>query len=190
MRNILVLVSLVFAVSPILTADDLKITIDDPGFRLKIEFDDNCKLFRKHGDIIVQSEDEEEVAISEDGELWVNGHKVRVRRSERKLLIEYHELAMSLLDRCEDIAEQGVKLGLKGAVLGIKAATGVFKILLPGYSTEDYEKDVEKAAKKLEKKAEKIEDKGDKLQAMSEQLQDIHDELREKIKELDDLDWF
>jgi len=105
-------------------------------------------------------------------------------------LIEYHELASAVLETVEDIGEAGVTVGLKGAELGIKAASGVFKILLPGYTAEDYERDMEKQADKLEKKAEKVEEMADELEVMIDHLETLHEELEEEISELDRLDWF
>jgi len=193
MNKLFVTIALLnFAAIP-LFAHDVEIKFEDPGLRLKIEYDDEYEVYKKHNDIIIESEDDEddgEVAISEKGELWVNGDKVRVNRRQRDLLLEYHDLATSLLDKAEDIGEEGVKIGLKGAELGFKAASGVFKILLPGYTSKDFEKDMERAADKIEKKADKLEEKADALEAMSDTLQEIHDDLRQEIDELDELGWF
>ena len=191
MKNIFFVVLCACISAGSLLAGDVKIKLEDPGMRLKIEYDDDYKVYKKHGDIIIENEDsEEEVAISEEGELWVNGDKVRVRRSERTLLVEYHELALAILEKAEDIGEEGVKVGLKGAELGVKAATGVFKILLPGYTAEDFEEEMEEAAEKIEKKAEKLEKQAEKLETMSEHLQDIQDDLRARVDELEELEWF
>ena len=191
MKLILVFAMIIGCAAGLLPAHDVNITLEDPGLRLKIEFEDEYKVYRKHDDVIIESKDgDDEVAISKDGRLWINGDKVSVRRSERELLVEYHELANALLEKAEEIGEEGVKVGLKGAELGIKAATGIFKILLPGYTTEDYEEDIEEAAEKIEKKAEKLEKKAEKLETMSEHLEDIHNDLRRKVDELGDLDWF
>ena len=107
-----------------------------------------------------------------------------------KVPAEYYELATSALDKVEDIGEAGVKVGLKGAELGIKAATGVFKILLPGYTADDFERDMEKEAEKVERKAEVIEEMADGLEIMLDNLETLHDDLRDEIKELNRTDWF
>lgn len=171
--------------------DDHNIKIDGPGMRPKIEIEDDVYMYEKHDDIIIENEDfDEEVVISSEGELFINGDKIRVSRKERELLKEYHELATATFDEAADLAEEGVKVGLQGAELGIKAATGVFKILLPGYTAEDYERDVEKEAEKVEKKAEKLEVKAEGMEKMIDHIEDIHEELRESVDELDDLGWF
>jgi len=191
-KLVLPIALLTFAAIP-LFAHDVEVKFEDPGLRLKIEYDDEYNVYKKHDDIIVESEDDDDdgdVVISAKGELWVNGDKVRVNRRQRELLLEYHDLATSLLDKAEDIGEEGVKIGLKGAELGIRAASGVFRILLPGYTAKDFENDMEKAADKIEKKADKLEAKADALEAMSDTLLDIHHDLRQEIDELQELDWF
>ncbi len=171
--------------------DDHNIKIDGPGMRPKIEVEDDIYMYEKHDDIIIENEDfDEEVVISSEGELFINGDKVRVPRKERELLKEYHELATATFDEAADLAEEGVKVGLQGVELGIKAATGVFKILLPGYTAEDYERDVEKEAEKVEKTAEKLEDKAEGMEKMIDHIEDIHQELRDRVAELDELGWF
>lgn len=171
--------------------DDHNIKIDGPGMRPKIEVEDDVYMYEKHDDIIIEHEDfDEEVVISSKGELFIDGDKIRTSRKERDLLKEYHELATATLNEAEDLAEAGVKIGLKGTELGIKAAAGVFKILLPNYTAEDYEKDVEAAAEKVEEKAEKLEKKADAMEEMVKHIEDIHKELRHRVDELDDLGWF
>jgi len=171
--------------------DDHNIKIDGPGLRAKIEVEEDVYIYQKHDDIIIENEEFDElVTISQEGELFIDEEKIRTSRKEKELLVEYHELATAAFESAEKIAEEGVKIGMKGAELGIKAATGVFKILLPGYTSEDFEQDMEKAAEKVEKKAERLEAKADKLEKMMDHLEDIHDELRDRIDELEDLGWF
>lgn len=167
------------------------IKLDGPGLRPKIKVEDDVYVYSKHKDIIVENEDyAQEVVISPKGELFIDGKEIRTSRKERELLKEYNELASLAFERAEGLAEDGVKIGLKGAALGLKAATGVFKILLPGYTADDYERDVEKEAEKIEKKAEKLESKAEELEVMMDHLEDIHVELRDRIDALNDLKWF
>ncbi|MBN1560158.1 hypothetical protein JW998_07895 [candidate division KSB1 bacterium] len=171
--------------------DDRNIKLDGPGMRPKIEVKQDVYLCRRHDDIVIEDEQcDHKVTISGDGELFIDEDQIRTSRKEKELLVEYHELANAAFASAEKLGEQGVKIGIQGAGLGIKAATGVFKILLPGYTTKDFEKEMEKAAEKVEKKAEKLEARADELEKMLDHLEDIHDELRDRIDELDDLGWF
>ncbi|MBN1478985.1 hypothetical protein EH223_14930 [candidate division KSB1 bacterium] len=192
MRNFILSVAVAAILcGSVVAHDNHNIKLDGPGLRPKIEVKDDVYIYIKHSDIIIENEDnEEEVTISPQGELFINGDKIRTSRKERDLLIEYNELASAAFKSAKEIGEEGVKIGMKGAELGIKAATGVFKILLPGYTSDDFEKDMEKAAEKVEKKAEKLEEKAEKLEKMLDYLEDIHDDLRDGIHELDDLGWF
>lgn len=192
MKKLTIVAAVVSILSGSLIAhDNHNIKLDGPGLRPKIEVKDDVYIHIKHDDIIIENEDKkEEVIISPEGELFVNGDKIRTSRKEKELLIEYNELACAAFEGAKEIGEEGVKIGMKGVELGIKAATGVFKILLPGYTSDDFEKDMEKAAEKIEQKAEKLEEKADKLEKMLDHLEDIHDDLRESIRELDELGWF
>ena len=171
--------------------NDHNIKIDGPGLRPRIEVTDDVYMYRRHDDIVIECEDcDQVVTISKQGELFINEEKIRTSRKEKKMLIEYHELANASFESAEKIADEGIKIGMKGAELGIKAATGVFKILLPGYTSKDFERDMEKAAEKVEERANKLEEKADKLEVMMDHLEDLHAELRENITELHELDWF
>ncbi|RQW03943.1 hypothetical protein EH222_11860 [candidate division KSB1 bacterium] len=176
-----------------LSADDngRNIKLDGPGMRPKIEVNEDVYLSRRHDDVVIENEEfAGKVTISPEGDLFIDDDKIRTSKKEKELLVEYYELANAAFESAEKLGEEGVKIGVRGAELGIKAATGVFKILLPGYTTKDFEKEMEEAAEKVEKKAEKLEIKADKLEKMLDHLEDIHDELRDSIEELDDLGWF
>ncbi len=105
MKNI---VLFVFAVSSAqLFVHDISVQIDGPGWRPKLQFKDDYKVYEKHHDIIIENDEEtQDVVISKDGDLWVNGEQVRVKGSERDLLIEYHDLATTILDKGEELGEE------------------------------------------------------------------------------------
>lgn len=190
-KSLLIMFALCVLVGVAAAHDDHNIKLDGPGLRPKIEVKDDVYIYTKHKDIIIEKEnDAQEVVISPKGELFIDGKEIRASRKERELLKEYNELASSAFERAEELAEDGVKIGLKGAALGLKAATGVLKILLPGYTADDYERDVEKEAEKIEKKAEKLEGKAEELEVMMDHLEDIHEELRDRIDALDALKWY
>jgi hypothetical protein len=171
--------------------DDFHLSFDGPGMRPKISMDDSIQFYFKHHDLIIEKKhNDDQVAIDSDGSLFINDERIRTDKAQTDLAIEYYELATAAFDQAEDIGKEAVKVGLKGAEIGLKAVVGIVRMLAPDYSSEDFEKDMEKNGKKVEAKAEKVEEKAAALEKMVEEIQKIHQELWEAVPELGDLEWF
>lgn len=170
--------------------NNINLSFDGPGMRPKITMDDSIQFYFKHHYLIIeQKHGEGQVAIDRDGSLLINDEPIRTDKKQTDLAIEYYELATAAFDQAEQIGEEAVKVGLKGAELGLKAATGVFRMLMPGYTSEDFEKDMEKDSKKVEAKAERVEEKAETLEKTVEYIEKVHEELWEAVPELNDLEW-
>jgi len=150
---------------------------------VKIELDDNDIIFSsKHKD--------EDVRITSNYKLYINGELIETSEEQDKMLEEYHNLTMDIVEDAVEIGKEGAKIGLQGAVVGTKALAGLMKAFLTSYEMEDFERDIEYETDKLEAEAEKLEIEAEKIEQLADNLEDLHDDLKDDIEELDDLHWF
>jgi len=135
-------------------------------------------------------DEEGEVEITRDYELYVNGKKVELNDEQQDWVMDYHELVRDIYREAMDIGWEGAKIGVKGAALGLKAVVGVVRLLSPDYDEEDLERDLEYEAEKIEIEAEELEEFAEEIEEMAEDLEYTHKLMRREIKQLDRLRWF
>jgi predicted glycosyltransferase len=152
---------------------------------VNLDIEDNDLIFTP-----ADKDEDGEVRITEEHQLYVNDRLIHLNREQEKLVGEYHDRMLELLESAKKIGLEGAKIGAEGAVLGVKAVAGVFKLLSPDYDTDDLEQEMEREASKIEAKASRLEDKADEIEDQADELEDIHDELIDQIPELADLGWF
>jgi hypothetical protein len=131
-----------------------------------------------------------EVEFTEEYELFIDGDEVELNESQRKLVREFYDQSMDIVDYAKEIGWEGAKIGVEGAKLGARAIGCLFKLLSPGYDSDDMEDEMERAAERIEERAEILEEKAEFIEDMVEDLDDIADEMCDEIPELDDLGWF
>ena len=142
-------------------------------------------------DVILTCKDNgETIVFTKEYELIINDKMINLDAHQKALVHEYHDLTMELVSEAKKVGLKGAKIGVKGAALGLTAVAGVFKLLLPGYDAEDYERDIEKKAEKIEKEAEKLEEKAKVLEIMADHHEEMHDELKQSIPALEQMEWF
>lgn len=169
----------------------IDLTFDDPGLRPKLVMEDSIRIYFKHHHLVIEPKNgDDRVEIEDDGTLYVNDRRCRLSKKQTELAVEYFELAQSAMDKAEEIGNEAVKVGLKGAELGLKAVAGVFRMLLPGYGSEDFEKDMERDGQKVEDKAHAVEERAEALEALVAALGEVHHELRSAVPKLAQLGWF
>ncbi|MCP4568938.1 MAG: YggN family protein [FCB group bacterium] len=149
-----------------------------------IEFDEGSLIISEDG------RRGDEVEITEDYELYINGDLIKTNKEQKQLLKEYYTLVDELVEKAEDIGWEGGKIGIAGAKIGMQALGGVFKMLLTDYTEEEFESDIELKAEELEERAEELEEEAEKLEDIAEEIEDRQIELAEEIPELEDLGWF
>jgi len=132
----------------------------------------------------------DEVKITGDYRLYVNGERVDVDDEQQELLKKYYLLAMDVHQEATLIGKEGAKIGVEGARIGAHAVSGVIKLLLLDFDEDEFEREMEDKAEKLEEKADKLEERADALEEMAENREDMHDDLSRKIPELRELRWF
>ncbi len=153
---------------------------------------DNVSIDIDDGSVLLISHDHDgnEVEITGDYELYINGRHIKTTEEQKELLAEYHKLVLEITDCSKKIGLEGAKIGVKGAKLGLKAIACVFKLLRSDYDSDDLEREIEAEADKLEAKAKVLEIKAEKIEDMAEDLEDLHEDLADEIPELARLDWF
>jgi len=130
------------------------------------------------------------VEITEDYELFVNGHEIELTPEQKILIKEYYYLVIDLNTHATEIGIEGAKIGLEGAKLGTKAIKNVLKMFLTDYDSDDLEREMEKEAARIEAKAEALEEQADELEEMAERLEEVAEELEDEIPELENIIWY
>ena len=162
------------------------------GLKPVIKMDDEINVRKIGRSIVIELEDYEsdEVVITRKHELIINNKKIETDESQDVLLKEYYDISMDVFEQVKKIGWEGAKVGLGGAAIGVKAVVGVAHMLLPSYSSDDFERDMEQASNRLEIKAEKLDAMGEWIDEQIDRLESIHNQLQAITPELQDLDWF
>ena len=159
----------------------------------KHHWSNECCDFRIDDGVIIITHDNgdyDKVEITEDGELYINGHLIDTDDKQKEILIEYHDRLAELIDYAEEIGHDGVKIGASGAKIGVMTIANLFKLLSSNYDTDDFEAEIEAEAEQIEHEAELLEEKAEELEKMAEKLEDLHSDLKDQIEELEELHWF
>ena len=131
----------------------------------------------------------DEIVMTKDRRLIVNGRDVSLDSREQALVGEFYDLTYQIRNEAKAVAFEGVKLGLKGARLGVKAVGGVLKLLFTGYDEDEFEYDMELAAEKLEREGESLEKRAETVEDLVEHWEEVGEELIESVPELERMDW-
>jgi hypothetical protein len=151
----------------------------------------NAKDFKfkdNHLEIYPKDNTYSKIIITENYLLYIDGEKIPLNYSTKKLLKTYYDEVYEIRDKAIDIGIAGAKIGLSGAKIGLTAVASLPLLIFSG--SEEYEARMEAAGEELEAKAEILEERADELEKQTEKLQDLEYELKERVKELDDLYWF
>lgn len=154
---------------------------------------DGVDLDVDDGDLILipnRGHRDEEVKITEKGELYVNDQLVKTDDKQQGMVKDYYDLTMEILNGAEKIGAEGARIGVSGAALGVKALGRVAKLLEADYDEDDLEREMERDAAKIEAQAEKLEKKAEVIEEMADELEELHDNMIDEIPALDKLGWF
>ncbi len=130
------------------------------------------------------------IEISPDRELYISGDRIYLNRYQRRLVGDYYDHFMEIIERAGEIGKEGAKIGLKGARIGLLAARGALKMLVTDYDESDLEREIEDEAEELEIRAGELEEMAEELEEVAEEFEDLHFTMKSEIDELNDLDWF
>ncbi len=117
------------------------------------------------GDISLSNGDANapDAAITPQGELLIDGHKVTTSADQQALLLEYRTHVVG-------VAQAGADIGLQGADLAIKAMGEAVKGVFSGASEQDIERAVETQATGIKQEAMKLCDRLPALLATQQKL--------------------
>ena len=150
----------------------------------QVDLEDGWLLFR-HDD-----HPREEVAISADGDLEVNGEAVRVDARDREALREFHLGFVEILDSATALGEEAAEVGVAGAALGAKALAKVIRLLDEDYDEADLEHEMKLEEEKIGAVAAKLEAKGEAIEELADEWEADGRALKRRIPELREIDWF
>ncbi len=192
MKKVLLTTVMVLLMASVVSAGNRHIEIEVDGF----SFDRACRLHNHQVQwdkrtvlITAVDHDDFDVEIDSDYDLSIDGEKVDLTPQQQVMVEEYYEQFDGLTDEVKEIIWAGAKIGLKGAGVGLKAITGVVKMIFTDYDEDDLERDVERAAEKIEAQAEVIEKQAEKVEDMAYDLEESFDLMVKAIPELQKLDW-
>ncbi len=83
------------------------------------------------------------IEITPDHELYISGNRIYLNRYQRRLVGDYYDHFMEIIERAREIGEEGVKIGLEGAKIGFLAARGVLKMFVSDYDEGDLKREIE-----------------------------------------------
>lgn len=174
------------------TADDgLSQTFDNTEMDIN---DDNYVLF-EDGALIIGDRDNDQylMEITRDNKLFVNGKRIKLTSSQKRITQRYYELFSELFTFRNRIGAKGLKIGMSGVKLAAKAVSGAFVVLASGGDevvTEEFEEDMEREAERLEAEAEKIEDWAEDYELCVDRLNRFYRRNKTEIAAIDHIDLY
>ncbi len=145
-----------------------------------------------HGSTLIISNDRrgDEVKITEDHNLYINGDKVELDSEQREVVGDFYEKTMHLTEQARIVGKEGARVGLKGARLGLSAIFKIIHLLSPDYDSDDMEREMDAEASLIEDQANDLGRYAEDLEDSAEEVQDLADRMCDKIPEIDRLGWF
>jgi hypothetical protein len=153
---------------------------------------DNVDIDLEDDVLILTCKDDRDqwIEITHDRKMYVSGDEIYLNRYQRRLVGDYYDHFIEILDRAKEIGKEGAKIGIEGAKVGLIAASRAIKMLSDDYDQEDFEREIEEEAEELEIRADRLEEMADELEEVAEEFEEIHLTIKSEIDELNDLEWF
>ena len=131
---------------------------------LEIDIDDDILI------LTCQNDDDLWIEMTAGGNLYISDHRVYLDQHQQKLVAEYYDRFMDIVEQAKLIGKEGAKIGVKGAKIGILAAGAVIKMLVTDYDSDDLDEEMEEEAEELEARAEDLEEMAEELEEEAEKL--------------------
>ena len=133
--------------------------------------------------------DDFEVEITKDYEVYVDGRRVKLDSTQEELVRAYYDHFFGMVREVKEVGWEGARIGLQGAGIGIKAIAGILKMVLTSYDEDDLERDMEEASEKIEARANDLEERAEGIEDMAHELEDLFDDMVGGIPDLKKLEW-
>jgi Rad3-related DNA helicase len=148
---------------------------------VSIDYDDGVMVmdFRDR-DVLVE--------ITPEYQLYVNDERVKLDDHQQELVRDFYDLSQQVIDEAVVIGAEGAKIGVHGAAIGLQSLSGLLRVILTDYDTDDLERDLERESDRLEAKAKKLEKKAERLEKKANRLEERWGTMCDRIPELDGLD--
>jgi hypothetical protein len=142
----------------------------------------------KHGSIIMtkHGRHDGELEITKNYELYLDGDLIETSPEQKKLVKEYYDTSMDLVDEAKELGIEGAKIGLAGAGIGLKAFGGIFKAIFTDYEFEDLEEELDEQSEKLEERASELEERAGVVEDLANDLEGTFHDMVRDIPELHD----
>jgi hypothetical protein len=144
------------------------------------------------GELILTHNDrwsDDRVVVTADGDLTINGDRIKVNKRERRLLKKMFFEAEQLVEMAEEISEDAERISESSVQFAMATISDVLKSLSDDDDDDDYDSSA-KIEANFERDLEEIEEFAEKIEIRADRIVDIADELKETIPELEELDWF
>ncbi len=153
-------------------------------------FDDCASFDIDNGSIIIEfrNRDHTTVEITEDYQLLVDDEIIDLNTKQQKLVEQFYDGSMLLIEHAINIGLRGAGIGMEGAKIGISAMTGLIKVMLTDYEMDDLEYDIERQADELEEQADILDEQGEVIDDIANDLEDSYKMMCRNIPELDNID--
>ncbi len=143
---------------------------------------ENYLLFEE-GNLIICSRENDSylMEVDEDGTLYVNAKKIAVSDREKEYLRSYYNQMYEIYDLRNSLGSKGVRVGLAGARLAVKAVGHAMEYVFSGFDEEVEKKmecELEREAEKLEESADGLESQGDR---MAERIREVNRFIDEEL---------
>jgi len=130
------------------------------------------------------------VEITPDYDLYVNGEHIELNRRQQRMVAEYYDNFMEIIDQAKVIGKEGAKIGMEGAKIGLAAAGAALKMLACDYDSDDLEEEISDDVEALEERAEELEEMAEELEERADEFEDLHYSMKREIRALNKLAWF
>ncbi|NOX36157.1 MAG: YggN family protein [Calditrichaeota bacterium] len=131
---------------------------------------------------------DDEVRISAEYELMVNGETVPLSPMQEKQLAEFYDDTWYMIDEALRIARTGVEIGLRGAGVGFRTLVEALKAVFSGGGEEAIEAAVENQTRGLVAQANRLKARAEQIESRANRLQIQWTELVRAIPELSVID--
>ncbi len=140
---------------------------------------ENYLLFEE-GNLVICSRENDSylMEVDEEGNLFISARKIALSGPEKEYLRGYYRRMYEIFDLRNSLGSKGVRVGLAGARLAVKAVGHAVQYVFSGFD-EEVEKKMEC---ELEREAEKLEDSTDGMESQGNRLAQRINEINRYIE--------